>query len=118
MGMLRDTFITRPVRMEASSPALRRRSASLFCMGYMDMRKPISLPVKEHVHRLKGVGHTPGKKDLNVYIDELNQHEDFNRVHTVALQQLKMVDLWLQKNKQTIRWKYEYIGKRRPMTKS
>ena len=79
-----------------------------FCENYLDVEKPIGLPINKHLGRFDGVGHTNGRRECDV--DDACRSTDFNRANLVALQHIDVVDPWLKKHKSMIAKKYSDQG--------
>jgi hypothetical protein len=82
-----------------------------FCMNYLDFEDPIGLPRNKHLHRLEGVGHKIGRRELHV--DYSERLANFDRAILVALHHIELVDHWLLKHKRMIRRKYSNLDKMR-----
>ena len=61
------------------------------CKNYISVGDPlVGLPVKKHDGKLKGDGHTNGRRELHV--DYLDRRNNFDRANLVVLQHLDVVD--------------------------
>ena len=80
-----------------------------FCKNVINDDQSLGLPLKKHVDRLEGVGHSHPKRDLNV--DLQNRRADFDRAHTIVLQHADIISPWQQTHKVTLRREHEMAGR-------
>jgi hypothetical protein len=82
-----------------------------FYTNYLEFEDPVGLPWNKHLHRLEGVGHKAGRRELHV--DYSERHADFDRAKLVALHHIELVDPWLLKHKSMNKRKYSNQAKPR-----
>src|SRR5664279_5456190 len=85
-----------------------------FCTNYLDVEKPVGLPVNTHLGRLEGLGHKNGRKEMHV--NHSGRCTDFDRANLVVLQHLEIVDPWLKKHKEIIVESHRVRGMKRTET--
>ena len=83
MGSSKDSFVTCPVWMEASSRGFLTEECISYCMNYLGIENPVGRPVNRHLGRLVGWGHREGRREMHV--DFKGRLADFERANLVAL---------------------------------